>query len=165
MSQPSFDLRESARFQGTTTFADGARAPLRRDWSDAVVHFLFSPQGRVSRRMFRLSRTMFIAVYFVLYLVGLRLSADSHAATMHVPGAPGPLYLVAESLCILLAVGLTFWCGVVVTIKRWHDVDRSGWWVLIGFVPVVGWVAQTVMCAWVSGTRGANTYGPPPPRK
>jgi len=36
-----------------------------------------------------------------------------------------------------LAVLLPF---IAVTVRRLHDTNRSGWWVLIGFVPVVGWL-------------------------
>jgi uncharacterized membrane protein YhaH (DUF805 family) len=44
--------------------------------------------------------------------------------------------------------------------RRLHDIDRSGWWQLIGIVPVVGWIVIIVFFATDSGPR--NQYGPNP---
>jgi hypothetical protein len=48
-----------------------------------------------------------------------------------------------------------------VSIRRLHDVGRSGWWVLIGFVPVVGGFALLVI-AMFDSQPGANKYGAHP---
>ena len=40
-----------------------------------------------------------------------------------------------------------------VSIRRMHDVDRSGWWVLISLIPIVGWILFIVWAA-SSGTPG-----------
>jgi uncharacterized membrane protein YhaH (DUF805 family) len=34
--------------------------------------------------------------------------------------------------------------GIAVTIRRLHDTDRSGWWMLISFVPLVGAIVMIV---------------------
>lgn len=47
---------------------------------------------------------------------------------------------------------------VAVTIRRLHDIDRSGWWVLIGAVPVLGNLALLVLCS-LPGTEGHNRFG------
>ncbi len=45
--------------------------------------------------------------------------------------------------------------------RRLHDIDRSGWWQLIGIVPLIGVIVLIVW--WVSaGSPGANRFGPPP---
>jgi len=48
-----------------------------------------------------------------------------------------------------------------VTVRRLHDTGRSGWWCLIGLVPVLGFI---VMLVWMlsPGTRASNQFGPPP---
>ena len=48
--------------------------------------------------------------------------------------------------------------GLAVTIRRLHDTDRSGWWVLIGLVPLVGWIVMLVFMVQ-KGTSGANRFG------
>jgi uncharacterized membrane protein YhaH (DUF805 family) len=48
-----------------------------------------------------------------------------------------------------------------VTARRLHDTDRSGWWMLLGFVPIVGGIVLLVLLA-LDGTRGPNGHGSDP---
>src|SRR5215213_11033512 len=50
---------------------------------------------------------------------------------------------------------------LAVTVRRLHDIDRSGWWILIGVVPLIGAIVLLVF-AWLDGTLGINRYGPNP---
>jgi uncharacterized membrane protein YhaH (DUF805 family) len=51
--------------------------------------------------------------------------------------------------------------GLSVSIRRLHDTNRSGWWVLIGLIPLVGLIVLIVF--WVQESdAGPNKYGPPP---
>lgn len=58
--------------------------------------------------------------------------------------------------------------GIAVTVRRFHDVNLSGWWVLAGLVlggvPIVGWIARIgiVVIALRTGTTGENRFGPAP---
>jgi uncharacterized membrane protein YhaH (DUF805 family) len=54
------------------------------------------------------------------------------------------------------------WVGFALTVKRWHDRDRSWTWALLGFVPVAGWLWQGIECAFLEGTLGPNRFGPSP---
>jgi uncharacterized membrane protein YhaH (DUF805 family) len=67
--------------------------------------------------------------------------------------AGGPLSLI-WSLAHLLP-------GIAVSIRRLHDLDRSGWWLLIAFVPLVGFIVLIVFYC-TKGTSGANRFGPDP---
>lgn len=158
MQLPAFGDKRSSYQQ---TFADFAEAP-QGDWADRLVTFLFSARGRVSRKTFRRARLGFVLAYASLYLLIFQLQHDAQARLAHAITAHSAAYVLSELAALLLAFGLIFWCGVVVTIKRWHDVGRSGFWALLGFVPVVGWIGQTVMCGLINGTRGPNRYGPAP---
>jgi uncharacterized membrane protein YhaH (DUF805 family) len=40
----------------------------------------------------------------------------------------------------------TFFPSIAVTARRLHDVDRSGWWQLLYFIPAVGWVVLIFFC-------------------
>jgi uncharacterized membrane protein YhaH (DUF805 family) len=46
-----------------------------------------------------------------------------------------------------------------VSVRRLHDLDRSGWWVLLDLVPLVGWI---ILLIWfcTKGTDGPNRFGP-----
>jgi uncharacterized membrane protein YhaH (DUF805 family) len=50
-----------------------------------------------------------------------------------------------------------------VMVRRLHDTDRSGWWWLIGIIPIVGWIVLIFFLA-SPGTPGENRFGPPPLR-
>ncbi len=60
----------------------------------------------------------------------------------------------------LLSLAL-FLPSFAVSVRRLHDTDRSGWWVLLGLVPLIGGL---ILLIWfcTSGTRGPNTYGADP---
>jgi uncharacterized membrane protein YhaH (DUF805 family) len=42
---------------------------------------------------------------------------------------------------------VTFLPSIAVAARRLHDVDRSGWWQLLYFVPVIGWIILIIFCA------------------
>ena len=48
-----------------------------------------------------------------------------------------------------------------VLVRRLHDTGRSGWWVLLFFVPVVGVIVLMVFCC-LRGDAGTNRFGPDP---
>jgi uncharacterized membrane protein YhaH (DUF805 family) len=50
---------------------------------------------------------------------------------------------------------------IAVAVRRLHDLDRTGWWVFIGLIPLVGWI---ILIIWYCsrGTLGPNRFGPDP---
>jgi uncharacterized membrane protein YhaH (DUF805 family) len=48
-----------------------------------------------------------------------------------------------------------------VTVRRLHDTDRSGWWILISFVPLIGGIVLLVFMV-LDSTPGPNRFGPNP---
>ena len=51
--------------------------------------------------------------------------------------------------------------GIAVTIRRFHDQDKSGWFVLLGLIPAIGGLIVLVfMC--LEGTRSNNSFGTDP---
>lgn len=67
--------------------------------------------------------------------------------------AMGPLSAIA-SLGLLLP-------GIAVNIRRLHDLDRSGWWLLLLFIPIIGAIWLIVWYC-TPGTPGSNRFGPNP---
>jgi len=48
-----------------------------------------------------------------------------------------------------------------VSIRRLHDTNRTGWWYLLIFIPIIGWIVLIVF--WASaGDPGSNNHGPNP---
>lgn len=59
-------------------------------------------------------------------------------------------------LCIVCAWFFYF----VPSGKRLHDRDKSAWWLLLAFIPVVGWFFLFIELAFLKGTSASNDYGP-----
>lgn len=51
--------------------------------------------------------------------------------------------------------------SIAVGVRRLHDTDRSGWWTLIGFIPLIGAIVLLVFLVQDSSP-GANRYGENP---
>ena len=49
---------------------------------------------------------------------------------------------------------------IIIQIKRWHDRNKSGWWVLINFIPILGLWAL-IENGFLKGSESANDYGQP----
>ena len=70
--------------------------------------------------------------------------------------------LAVDSQVPQLLLSLAFFLpSLAVSVRRLHDTDRSGWWVLIGIVPCVGFIVMIVFMA-TEGQQGTNRYGPDP---
>jgi len=70
-----------------------------------------------------------------------------------VGGVYGPLTTI-----FLLAIIVP---SIAVQVRRFHDQDKSGWFVLLALIPFLGGLAVLVfMC--LEGTKGANRFGPDP---
>jgi uncharacterized membrane protein YhaH (DUF805 family) len=63
-------------------------------------------------------------------------------------------------LIILLALAAIV-PNLAVGVRRLHDTGRSGWWLLIGIIPIIGWI---LLIVWMvtDSTPGDNQYGPSP---
>jgi uncharacterized membrane protein YhaH (DUF805 family) len=62
--------------------------------------------------------------------------------------------------------GSVFWLALIipsisVSVRRLHDLDKSGWWWWLWLLPLIGWI---IMLIWYlgRGTVGPNAYGPDP---
>jgi hypothetical protein len=54
---------------------------------------------------------------------------------------------------------LVFWRALALLVKRWHDRDKTGWWVLLNIVPLIGFVWTFIECGLMRGTVGPNRCG------
>ncbi len=50
--------------------------------------------------------------------------------------------------------------SLAVAVRRLHDISRSGWWILIGLIPIIGWIILIVF--YVQDSHPDNDYGPNP---
>lgn len=71
-----------------------------------------------------------------------------------------------NSIILTLVFGilaLVVWViGISLSVRRFHDLNQSGWLVLINIIPLVGWLITLIMLGFMPGDQGENKYGPPP---
>jgi uncharacterized membrane protein YhaH (DUF805 family) len=65
-----------------------------------------------------------------------------------------PIFSLLVSLGLLLP-------GLAVSVRRLHDTNRSGWWILIGLIPLIGFIVLLIFYL-EQGNPGPNEHGPPP---
>jgi len=122
---------------------------------------LFSFDGRLNRAKFWLILIVTDIAMFVL--LGILMAATGGSMTMGADGSmPEMGGGVVGSLVALVIILAAVWIGLAVGIKRFHDRGKSGWWVLIALVPVVGGLWYLIECGFLRGTIGPNAYGPDP---
>ena len=88
----------------------------------------------------------FIAAFVVGFIGGVLAGATGVEAFAYL----GAIY----NLAVLLP-------GFGVFVRRMHDIGRSGWWWLIAFIPIIGWIVLIVFCC-LDSQPGDNQYGPNP---
>ena len=66
---------------------------------------------------------------------------------------PPPLYILSTMIVILLFIP-----SITSQIRRFHDKDKSGWFIFINIIPLVGWLIALVMLL-DKGTPGKNRFG------
>lgn len=113
------------------------------DFMTAVKHVLnnfANFQGRARRSEFW---------WWILFTVIVSVVAQV------IDGAIGmPIVYIVSSLALLIP-------GIAVAIRRMHDTGRSGWWLFIVLIPLVG-VILYIYWFVQRGTVGANDWGPDP---
>jgi len=116
-------------------------------------NIFLSFNGRLRRSHFWLGIVILwvieMVIMMALVMPGIRAAAMG--------GSPGPLVLVGQLLLLVL-----LWPALAVQVKRWHDRDKSGWWVLISLIPLIGFIWVIVECGILDGTPGPNKFGPSP---
>jgi uncharacterized membrane protein YhaH (DUF805 family) len=103
--------------------------------------------GRARRKEY----WMFVLWNLIIYVVlGFVLGIIGKAINSQMPMVLAYLY----ALAVLIP-------NLAVSVRRLHDTGRSGWWLLIGLVPLVGAIVLLVFTV-MDSMPGENKYGPNP---
>jgi len=98
-----------------------------------MFDLFFNFNGRISRLPYLLSTLSIWAIFFIL------------------------IFLVQNVSITYAGVLICLYYISAIQIKRWHDIGLSGWFVLLGFVPLIG-LFVGLYCLFKSGEAGANKY-------
>jgi uncharacterized membrane protein YhaH (DUF805 family) len=107
----------------------------------STPQILFSFRGRVPRKVFWL--------YGVLGPLLVSVMAEM------LLGIVG----VSERRAEMLTTLLLAWPCAAVSVKRWHDRDKSGWWALVYLIPLIGIVWTLIVNGLLRGSVGPNRFG------
>ena len=106
----------------------------------------------------RASRSEYWWWFVVLLLLNIALRFVDGAVMAPLLGYEAFAREAGNPLGVLLALGLLL-PNLAVACRRLHDTERSGWWLLIGIIPIIGTLALLVLFA-LPGSSGENRFGP-----
>ena len=108
----------------------------------SLAQIYFSLEGRVNRKTYWL---LYFVPFTTLYAVVIFMMFND----------PELVWLE------LAYIVLVFWPSIAVQGKRWHDRDKSAWWILIGIIPIIGFIWALIENGFLAGNSGRNSYGEP----
>jgi uncharacterized membrane protein YhaH (DUF805 family) len=117
------------------------------NWYIAVLKKYAVFQGRARRKEYWFFVLFSTIVVLVLGVVDGMLGLFDPETGM---GLLGAIY----SLAVLVP-------SIAVGVRRLHDTDRSGWWLLIAFIPLIGAIVLLVFMV-LDSQPNSNEYGPDP---
>jgi uncharacterized membrane protein YhaH (DUF805 family) len=130
------------------------------DWMLMPLRRYADFSGRSRRKEYWMFTLFILLVYAVL---GILIAMGGVFSSMGDPGATpqiGMLGWIGIGLLGIFALGI-FIPALAVIVRRLHDQDKSGWFILLQFIPYIGGIVLLVfMC--IDGTKGENRFGPDP---
>ncbi len=107
--------------------------------------FLFSFKGRATRKQFWIFN-------LIIFSAGLLLGV--------ITGTPDEFgQFTRPQIMFMLWI---FWPSLAVQAKRWHDINKSAWWLLLNAIPIAGPIWALIENGFLPGTPGDNRFGPAP---
>jgi len=115
------------------------------------LNLVYTTEGRLNRLRFLKYQVLFTlfsaAVAFVLGFIGGFISGDPESALVTVP---------TGIWSFITGIG-----GIMITIRRLHDLDKSGWFILLALIPIVN-IGFAIYVWFFKGTDGYNRFGADP---
>jgi uncharacterized membrane protein YhaH (DUF805 family) len=112
-----------------------------------MLDLFFNPSGRIGRAPW-----WYVRLFNVFVIV-----ISAFALLDGIAERNGFWLLISLMLCAVVC-----WSDICASIKRYHDLGKSGWWMLIAVIPVLGPIWNFVECGFVGGELRDNAYGPGP---
>lgn len=117
----------------------------------SIFKQIFTTEGRLNRK-----RYLIYMIIFALTLAAAKISTTAMATLL--TGDPTGGLVMAITLILVVIAGAG---NIMLIIRRLHDMNKSGYFALVVFVPVIG----TIFSIWLffaPGTIGYNQYGADP---
>lgn len=102
----------------------------------------------------RISRSNFWALWVSLVVISIAVAVMVEFLSRYGSGAVG--FLIDAAFLVIVV-----WIGLAMQVKRWHDLNRSGWMVLLNLT-VIALPAIFIFLGFIRGTSGPNQFGTDP---
>jgi uncharacterized membrane protein YhaH (DUF805 family) len=121
-----------------------------------MANLFLSLDGRIGRGQFWLG-----FVGLLIMSIALQILFTMFGFSTQIDPLTGEL---PEGFAIALFVPMliTLWPSICVYGKRYHDRNKSAWWMMIAFVPIIGIIWMIIELGFLRGTEGSNHYGSDP---
>lgn len=117
------------------------------------LNLLFVFEGRAPRSEYWTMSVVLFGNSVVAWLALLAIGYIFRQAEALQLAAPLLLGLV------LIYLLLAFIATLAITVRRFHDRNKSAWWLLIGLIPYLGALWMFIELGFLKGTKGPNRYG------
>jgi uncharacterized membrane protein YhaH (DUF805 family) len=94
------------------------------------------------------------------FVLGVFIAAIVLSIIERIAGLSGMVGGVYGPLTTILLLGVII-PSIAVQVRRFHDQDKSGWFVLLSLIPFLGAIIVLVFM-FLEGTKGPNRFGPDP---
>ena len=123
------------------------------------MFMLFSLNGRIGRLQYWLT-SIGILLFYCMICVAVDVPVKLGLDILTGQASPNRLPNFSMSEIILISVSLMFATAINISaiFRRYHDRNKTGWWILISFVPIIGPIWQFVELAFLAGTPGGNDF-------
>jgi len=126
---------------------------FKRYFIDTLKYRYAQFSGRASRSEFWYFMLFYFLIDIVLVFIDLLVVDPMFGITPDQAGQGGLLEIIFALAMLIPSIALA--------VRRLHDIGKSGWWYLIGFIPLVG--ALVLLYFFVLDSQpGSNRYGPNP---
>lgn len=126
-----------------------------------IMSLLFSFQGRVRRLHLWLYMIAIAVISSVIAAVTIGPAVGAAAASGD-PNALMAAYTSGGALLYWVWVLAMIWPNLAMEVKRCHDRNRTGWFILIVLIPIIGGIWLLIELFALDGTPGPNRFGPSP---
>lgn len=124
------------------------------DWMLMPLRRYADFSGRSRRKEYWMFALGVMGVVFLVIALALLMSGGLSGMAQTGGFLAGPFMIVFAVFWLAIIVP-----SIAVQVRRFHDQDKSGWFVLLNFIPYLGGLIVLVFM-FLEGTRGPNRFGP-----
>lgn len=123
-----------------------------------ILKLLFSPAGRINRAKWWQGALLILGVHVLMGILVALVLPKFVAEDKELPYSSMVMLIVVLAIAVTLS---TIYSKFALGIKRLHDHGKSGWWILLSFVPLVN-IVIFIYLGFFRGTVDPNKFGHDP---